>query len=150
MRGTKYDDGKPMVDLIFEDFPKALMEIAKVATFGAEKYAPGNWRKVEDGENRYRHAAGRHMLDRCAGRELDDESGLYHEAHEIWSRLAAFELKLTQRKPSCYVVQRICDGQYLAHSNTRECEWTRDIAEAVVYINPDLTKVRIGCRWVEL
>jgi hypothetical protein len=96
--GTKYDDDKPMVDLIFQDFPHAFIEIAKVATFGAKKYAPGNWRKVRDGENRYRHAAGRHMLQRNMGQELDDESNFYHEAHELWSRLAAFEFKLSKPK----------------------------------------------------
>jgi len=96
--GTKYDAGKPMVNLVIEGFPRALLEVAKVATFGAEKYEPGNWQYVQDGVNRYQHAAGRHQLKRCSGEVLDDESGLYHEAHEIWSRLAAFELRLREQE----------------------------------------------------
>jgi hypothetical protein len=98
MDGTKHDSGKPMVDLVIEGFPRALLEIAKVATFGAEKYEPGNWQYVKDGINRYRHAAGRHQLQRCMGETFDDESNLYHQAHEIWSRLAAFELELRKQE----------------------------------------------------
>lgn len=38
MSGIKHDKGKVRVDLVLTGFPNALMAIAEVATFGAEKY----------------------------------------------------------------------------------------------------------------
>ncbi|WP_372966610.1 dATP/dGTP diphosphohydrolase domain-containing protein, partial [Marinobacter sp.] len=43
--GVKFDDDKPMMDLIP---PVMELEVSKVLTFGAGKYAPDNWRKVPD------------------------------------------------------------------------------------------------------
>jgi hypothetical protein len=50
MTGKKYDAGKPMMELIP---PHAEIELAKVLTFGAEKYGPENWRTLENLERRY-------------------------------------------------------------------------------------------------
>ena len=45
MTGKKYDGEKPQMYLLP---PKAITEVAKVLTFGASKYGPDNWRKLDD------------------------------------------------------------------------------------------------------
>jgi len=100
--GQKFDSDKPDVGLVFEDFPRALLEVAKVATFGTEKYARHNWLTVENAEQRYASALGRHILKHAKGEILDDDSELPHLAHAAWNALAVLELFLlheeTKRK----------------------------------------------------
>ena len=45
MTGIKYDGEKPMMHLLP---PKAINEVAKVLTFGAQKYDEENWRKLDN------------------------------------------------------------------------------------------------------
>lgn len=92
--GTKHDQDKLKPSLLFNDFPHAIEEVLKVLKFGAEKYSEGNWLKVDNGVERYRNAAHRHML---AQEEIDDESGLMHLAHEAASVLMLLELKLGEK-----------------------------------------------------
>lgn len=91
--GAKLDAGKIQASLL-DDFAPALLEIAKVCDFGAKKYSRHGWLQVQDGARRYADAAERHHLARCAGEVLDKDSGLLHEAHECWNRLASLTLKL--------------------------------------------------------
>ena len=77
--GKKYDRGKPKVDLIPS---AALLEVAKVMTFGAEKYGDHNWRSGMDW-SRYTAAALRHILAYNDGEDNDKESGINHIAHAI-------------------------------------------------------------------
>lgn len=93
--GTKHDQEKLKPSLLFNDFPHAIEEVLKVLKFGAEKYSEGNWLKVDNGIERYRNAAHRHML---AQEKFDDESGLLHLAHEATSVLMMLELKLREMK----------------------------------------------------
>ena len=58
-------------------------EVGKVLTFGAEKYDPHNWRKVDDLQNRYSSAALRHIFAHIDGEDADEETGLSHLAHAI-------------------------------------------------------------------
>ena len=95
MTGIKNDNGKPRPDLIFTAMARALMEVAAVAAFGAEKYDDDNWLLVDNKEKRYRDAKGRHML-MGAFEENDAESGLSHLAHEAWNMLAVLELRLRE------------------------------------------------------
>lgn len=74
---VKADLGKPRMELLP---PVALERISEVLTFGAKKYAPGNWRKVDD-RMRYAGAALRHIFARLKGEIVDPESGLPHLAH---------------------------------------------------------------------
>lgn len=102
--GRKDDSDK--LDLTFnsEYFPRALMAVAQVSTFGAKKYARGNWKRVEDGIERYRAAAERHHLahaiaaDSAAYSFYDSESNILHKAHEAWNVLAELELILRQKE----------------------------------------------------
>lgn len=91
--GAKLDDGKVRPSLVISGFPRALLEVAKVGTYGAGKYTDGGWRSVPDGIKRYTDARDRHRL-MGAIEENDRDSGISHLAHEAWNALAALELSL--------------------------------------------------------
>ena len=76
--GLKFDNDKLLYSLIPPETTKAL---AEVLTFGAKKYAPGNWAKVENGEERYLNALFRHLEAYRSGEDLDPESIFSHLAH---------------------------------------------------------------------
>lgn len=76
--GKKFDTGKLRYDLIPA---KCLEQIAKILTFGAEKYGENNWQKLEDAKNRYYAALERHQQAKRQGEQYDKESGLLHSAH---------------------------------------------------------------------
>jgi hypothetical protein len=70
--GRKHDIGKPRMELL--PF-SVLVEISKVLTHGANKYAPDNWQKVPDAKNRYTGALMRHLAAWKEGENVDPESG---------------------------------------------------------------------------
>lgn len=88
-QGLKTDAGKPRWDLIP---PFALQDVAAVLEFGARKYAPDNWRKVEGARWRYLRAGIGHTFAVLRGERLDSESGLPHLAHAICSLMFVLEL----------------------------------------------------------
>lgn len=77
---VKYDTGKERFDLIP---PGPLLELAKVYTRGAEKYAPRNWEKGM-AWGRVFAAVMRHLWKYWKGEENDPEDGLSHLAHAAW------------------------------------------------------------------
>lgn len=87
--GIKYDSEKPDYSLIP---PNALDETVKVLTYGAKKYAPDNWRKLDNALNRYFAAAQRHMWAIKRGEIHDPETNLHHAAHAIASLMFFIEL----------------------------------------------------------
>ena len=93
-QGIKYDSAKPKMNLLP---PKAVMEVAKVLTFGAEKYDAENWRKLEDLQNRYTAGALRHIFAHMDGEELDPETNLSHLAHAMCCLLFKLEIELEER-----------------------------------------------------
>lgn len=100
--GRKNDGDKDRWDLL----PLApIRAVVKVLTFGARKYAPNNWKQVQDPQNRYYAAAMRHLvayregewLDECPEHVGGDEqkgclncSGQPHLANAICCLLFAF------------------------------------------------------------
>lgn len=76
--GKKDDKGKPDVSLIYPDF---ILGIARVLTYGADKYGRNNWKKLSEPWPRYYAAAQRHLLARQMGEEEDTESGYSHLLH---------------------------------------------------------------------
>ena len=76
--GQKDDKEKNRLDLIEPEFIEG---VGKVLTFGANKYEPNNWQKVEDAEDRYYAAALRHLIAWRKGEKTDPESGLSHLDH---------------------------------------------------------------------
>lgn len=93
--GLKYDGGKPRAALVLGGFANALLEVSKVGTFGATKYAPNNWKLVNP--ERYEDALFRHLLQWQSDEPVDKETGLSHLAHAAWNALAI--LQLTMNKP---------------------------------------------------
>ena len=75
--GVKFDTDKPRMDLLD---PLALEGLAKVLTFGANKYASHNWRGGIS-YSRLIAAALRHLLAFNRGEDLDSESNLSHIDH---------------------------------------------------------------------
>lgn len=88
MTGKKFDSGKTQYHLMPV---KALEQVNRVLMHGAQKYGEGNWRAVEDAEQRYFNAAMRHMHAWLNGECSDDESGLPHLAHAACSLMFMLE-----------------------------------------------------------
>lgn len=86
--GSKHDSGKPLMGAVP---PNALLAVAKVLTFGAEKYGRDNWRQVENAETRYLDAALRHINAHQRGEAVDPESGESHLAHAVCSLMFMLE-----------------------------------------------------------
>lgn len=94
--GAKLDSGK-VKSGILSDFSLALTEVAKVGTYGAEKYSRRGWELVPNGIERYNDAKWRHLLTQ-KHHKLDDDTGLLHLAQEAWNTLAELELTLRDEK----------------------------------------------------
>jgi 5'(3')-deoxyribonucleotidase len=91
-KAVKYDTGKPRMELL--SF-LVLMEVAKVMTNGAVKYADHNWRK---GFNWTRPigAALRHISKWLMGEDFDSEWNLPHLAHAICCLMFTLEHQLLE------------------------------------------------------
>lgn len=98
--GVKLDKGKPRVwNLLLRYFPRALLEVADVSEYGANKYCEGGWEGVDNGETRYKNALARHFI-LGTYEDVDEESGLLHDAQVAWNALASLELRL-RRMEGC-------------------------------------------------
>tara|TARA_X000001388_G_scaffold48075_1_gene34438 strand:- start:26 stop:457 length:432 start_codon:yes stop_codon:yes gene_type:complete len=93
--GIKHDSKKPKMNLLP---PKAIVEVAKVLTFGAQKYGAENWKELEDLQNRYLAGALRHIFAHMDGEQLDPETGLSHMAHALCCLLFKLEIELENAK----------------------------------------------------
>lgn len=101
--GAKADSGKIKPWLCISGFSRALEEVSKVTTVGAEKYTPNGWSTVENGSERYMEAFARHMMKLGQGEIFDNGPGgigTYHKAQMIWNLLASLELELRRNGPS--------------------------------------------------
>lgn len=78
--GVKLDNGKLRYSLIP---PEALEELAKVMTFGAEKYTPNGWKSVPEAKERYMDALFRHIEKYRKGEKFDNESNISHLSHAL-------------------------------------------------------------------
>ena len=77
-KGHKADRDKARWDLLPWD---AAGQVVEVLTFGARKYAPDNWKRVPEPQDRYFAAAMRHIVAWRNGQQDDPETGLPHLAH---------------------------------------------------------------------
>ncbi|MCI4410206.1 MAG: hypothetical protein JHC38_00885 [Thiotrichales bacterium] len=106
--GRKDDAGKPRFDLI----PAiAELKIAEVLEYGARKYAPDNWRKVDNPEARYLAAALRHINAWRRGEKRDQESGLSHLAHAATSLMFIMELVSEQPLTHHEISKMLMEGK---------------------------------------
>jgi hypothetical protein len=85
--GYKEDKGKMRYDLLP---PYALNELAKVYTYGADKYTDNNWRKGMKW-GRIFAALMRHLWKFWAGEAKDKESGILHLSHALWGVVTLLE-----------------------------------------------------------
>ena len=94
--GAKLDKGKPDASLLLM-FGRALLEVAKVGTYGAKKYTRGGFLEVSDGENRYTAALLRHLLEEYY-EKYDKDLPVLHAAQVAWNALARLEFILRKMK----------------------------------------------------
>lgn len=78
--GVKDDQGKLMMGLIPHE---AMVGLAQVMTFGANKYSPNGWQTVPNARQRYEDALLRHFYAYKSGEKNDPESGLSHLKHAL-------------------------------------------------------------------
>jgi len=77
VEGLKFDDGKPMLDLV----PSSLVDaVGDILTMGAKKYSAQNWRKGLK-YSRVIGALMRHLNAWREGDSIDKESGKSHMHH---------------------------------------------------------------------
>lgn len=93
-KGEKHDAGKIKAGVL-EDFSLALLEVARVGSYGADKYARGNFLELDNAVIRYTDAMWRHLLE---GNTIDAESGINNEVHFVWNALARLEIKLRKSR----------------------------------------------------
>lgn len=93
-QGAKLDAGKVEMGLILNGMPRALLQVARVATYGANKYTRDGWLSVPDGPRRYTDAMYRHLNAEARGEVHDADTSLEHAAHAAWNALARLELLL--------------------------------------------------------
>lgn len=90
---VKNDAKKPRMSLIPQ---LSLLEIAKVMTYGAEKYAAWNWSEGTD-YSVLVDAAQRHITAFNCGEDKDPESGLSHLGHAMCCLMMLYDV--TQMYP---------------------------------------------------
>lgn len=92
-KGMKFDNGKLQFSLIP---PEIKLYLAEILTFGAKKYAPDNWKKID--VQRYYDALERHMNAFQLGEENDAESGMHHLKHALTNMMFITWLELNKPK----------------------------------------------------
>lgn len=93
--GRKFDSGKARPSLVP---PVAMFHVIDVFEFGARKYAPDNWKIVENAETRYLDALMRHVEAYRLGEYFAKDSKLPHLAHVVANALMLMELRETVTK----------------------------------------------------
>ena len=89
----KASAGKARWDLLPWD---ALKLVVDVLTFGSKKYAPNNWRWVENWRVEYDGALERHLVAWRLGEWADPQSGLPHLAHACCDALFLLALSAAE------------------------------------------------------
>jgi len=78
-KAMRFNEGKVQLSYMM-DADVAMKGMCKVMTFGAEKYARGNWKNAMDIQE-VMDSLLRHMMAYNNGEVLDPESGLPHIDH---------------------------------------------------------------------
>jgi hypothetical protein len=93
--GRKFDSEKPMMQLLPS---KALVEVSKVLSFGANKYGKENWRELDNLQDRYTGGALRHIFAHMDNEFKDPETNYSHLAHAVCGLLFKLEIELEKDK----------------------------------------------------
>ncbi len=111
--GAKLDAGKiPLHRGVFQQFPQALCEVARLSEYGARKYSWGGWKSVPDGQQRYADARARHEIQHAQGLLIDHETGLLHLTAVAWNALAELELFLSGDTNDVNPTQRLTSKEF--------------------------------------
>jgi len=92
--GHKFDSNKEKFALIP---PSALFEVAKVFTYGANKYEPHNWEKGIS-YSRLFSACMRHLWKWWRGEDKDPESNISHLSHAAANIFFLLHYEYNKRK----------------------------------------------------
>jgi len=111
----KFDSDKPMMDLVLDGLPNALLGVGSILTYGYKKYGGKHgWKSLDDAEARYKAAMLRHELAHSTGEVLDPESGYPHRLHIACNALFLAELEILKGKqivtPKHNSQPLLCDG----------------------------------------
>ena len=106
--------GKARVDLVDPEF---ILGIAEILGFGAEKYEPYSFQKVDNALDKYYAAAMRHLLKWRAGDVIDEESGKDHLLHTACNLMFILRLQHKEIGPLMSVVDTM-----KMESMSSECE----------------------------
>jgi hypothetical protein len=63
-------------------------DIVRVYHAGAKKYGPNKWQNLDNGFERYRAAAARHLMEYMKGERIDSDTGAFHLAQCAWNCIA--------------------------------------------------------------
>lgn len=64
---------------------KEIEDIVRVYHAGAKKYGPNKWQSLDNGFERYRAAAARHIMAYLKGERMDKETNVHHLAAAAWN-----------------------------------------------------------------
>lgn len=92
MTAQKFDQNKPRMDLLD---PQWLEGVARILTFGAEKYAAHNWRQGIE-YSRLLAATQRHLNEFAQGFVKDPESGESHLLHAACNLMMLYNMVVTR------------------------------------------------------
>ena len=84
-QALRHNGGKPELSYVLT-FPDALREVARVSTYGADKYERGNYLKGAPLSQSV-DCLLRHLLAWSQGEDTDPESGHSHLGHVVWNAL---------------------------------------------------------------
>ena len=112
--GLKYDTEKLRYDLIP---PEILEELAKVLTYGANKYEEHNWEKGMKW-SRVFGALMRHMWSWWKGENVDPETGYSHLSHALCNIvfLVTYEQRKMKQFDDRFVGPESTEGRYLRYT----------------------------------
>jgi len=85
---ARFSEGKTRHDLVA---PWALDQIARVYTYGTQKYDDDNWWKGLKWKKDVFGCILRHVWKWFRGEVNDDESGIHHLAHAAWNCMTLME-----------------------------------------------------------
>ena len=91
----------PMTD-VFQEFPMAMLEIAKVTAYAATRHIVRDWQDFppDYGIRHYTGKMGRHLLaEETEGAVNAEDGGLLHAAQVAWNALARLEHILRKEIP---------------------------------------------------
>jgi hypothetical protein len=91
---------KPKVfTLLFDYFPRSLVEVARCGELGAEKHGRKSFMNEDYPSEGLMDAAARHMLALAKDGPINQgDGGMYHKAQAAWGLLASLEKDLKEKE----------------------------------------------------